>query len=106
MRRLSGLLLILLFTLPVAGGAWEVKQAEDKDGFQYEYIPGDPFSTRTYTLENGLKVFLSRNTIEPRITSLISVRAGGADDPDASTGLAHYFEHMMFKGNAVLASLD
>ena len=106
MRKLSGLLLFLLFTLPILSGAWEVKEAEDKDGFAYEYIPGDPFSSRTYTLENGLKVFLSRNTLEPRITSLIAVRAGAADDPDSSTGLAHYFEHMMFKGNASLASLD
>ena len=76
MRRLSGLLLFLLFTLPILSGAWEVKEAEDKDGFVYEYIPDDPFSSRAYTLENGLKVFLSRNTLEPRITSLIAVRAG------------------------------
>ena len=100
------LLFFLLTALPFLCGAWETKQAVDKDGFAYEYIPDDPFSTRTYVLENGLKVFLSRNTLEPRITSLISVRAGGADDPEASTGLAHYFEHMMFKGNGVLASLD
>ena len=100
------LLFFLLTALPFLCEAWETKQAVDKDGFTYEYIPDDPFSTRTYVLENGLKVFLSRNTLEPRITSLISVRAGGADDPDASTGLAHYFEHMMFKGNGVLASLD
>jgi predicted Zn-dependent peptidase len=100
------LLFFLLAALPFLCGAWETKQAVDKDGFPYEYIPDDPFSTRTYVLENGLKVFLSRNTVEPRITSLISVRAGGADDPDASTGLAHYFEHMMFKGNGTLASLD
>lgn len=100
------LLFFLLTALPFLCEAWETKQAVDKDGFTYEYIPDDPFSTRTYVLENGLKVFLSRNTIEPRITSLISVRAGGADDPEASTGLAHYFEHMMFKGNGTLASLD
>ena len=100
------LLFFLLTALPFLCGAWETEQAVDKDGFAYEYIPDDPFSTRTYVLENGLKVFLSRNTLEPRITSLISVRAGGADDPEASTGLAHYFEHMMFKGNGVLASLD
>jgi len=100
------LLFFLLTALPFLCGAWETKQAVDKDGFAYEYIPDDPFSTRSYVLENGLKVFLSRNTLEPRITSLISVRTGGADDPEASTGLAHYFEHMMFKGNGVLASLD
>lgn len=100
------LLFFLLTALPYLCEAWETKQTVDKDGFTYEYIPDDPFSTRSYVLENGLKVFLSRNTVEPRITSLISVRAGGADDPDASTGLAHYFEHMMFKGNGTLASLD
>ena len=108
MRRsfICRLLFFLLTALPFLCGAWETKQAVDEDGFTYEYIPDDPFSTRTYVLENGMKVFLSRNTIEPRITSLISVRTGGADDPEASTGLAHYFEHMMFKGNGVLASLD
>ena len=100
------LLFFLLTALPFLCEAWEIKQATDKDGFTYEYIPDDPFSSRTYVLENGLKVFLSRNPLEPRITSLISVRVGGADDPEASTGLAHYFEHMMFKGNGVLASLD
>ena len=105
-KSLCCLLFFLLTALPILCGAWETKQAVDDDGFTYEYIPDDPFSTRSYVLENGLKVFLSRNTIEPRITSLISVRAGGADDPDASTGLAHYFEHMMFKGNGTLASLD
>ena len=105
-KRFCCLLFFLLTALPLLCGAWETKQAVDKDGFAYEYIPDDPFSTRTYVLDNGLKVFLSRNTVEPRITSLISVRAGGADDPEASTGLAHYFEHMMFKGNGVLASLD
>ena len=105
-KAICGLLFFLLTALPFLCGAWETKQAVDKDGFTYEYIPDDPFSTRTYVLENGLKVFLSRNTLEPRITSLISVRTGGADDPEASTGLAHYFEHMMFKGNGVLASLD
>ena len=83
------LLFFLLTALPFLCEAWETKQAVDKDGFAYEYIPDDPFSSRTYVLENGLKVFLSRNTLEPRITSLISVRVGGADDPEASTGLAH-----------------
>ncbi len=86
--------------------AWETKQGTDRDGFQYEYIPNDPFASRVYTLENGLKVYLSPNHVQPRIQSLIAVRAGGADDPAESTGLAHYFEHMMFKGNSQIASLD
>lgn len=86
--------------------AWESKQATDTDGFPYEYIPDDPFEARIYTLENGLKIYLSQNREQPRILSLIAVRAGSADDPTASTGLAHYFEHMMFKGNSHIATLD
>ena len=48
------LLFFLLTALPFLCEAWETKQAVDKDGFTYEYIPDDPFSTRTYVLENGL----------------------------------------------------
>jgi predicted Zn-dependent peptidase len=53
---------------------------------------------RIYTLTNGLKVYLSPNQDEPRVSCLIGVRAGSTSDPKETTGLAHYFEHMMFKG--------
>lgn len=66
--------------------------------FEYQTVPNDPTKTRIYTLENGLKVFLAVNKGEPRIQTYIGVRAGAKDDPSTTTGLAHYFEHMMFKG--------
>ena len=53
---------------------------------------------RIYTLENGLKVYLSVNKDKPRIQTYIAVRVGGKNDPAETTGLAHYFEHLMFKG--------
>ncbi|MCF8229414.1 MAG: insulinase family protein, partial [Bacteroidales bacterium] len=53
---------------------------------------------RIYELDNGLKVYLSQNQDEPRIQTFIAVRAGSTYDPAETTGLAHYFEHMMFKG--------
>ena len=59
---------------------------------------GDPTKTRMYKLENGLTVYLSRNELEPRIQTLIAVRTGSKNDPKTSTGLAHYLEHMLFKG--------
>ncbi len=67
----------------------------------YVSIPGDITETRVYTLENGLTVYLSRNPVEPRIQTRIAVRAGSRNDPAHATGLAHYLEHMLFKGTDV-----
>ena len=66
--------------------------------YSYEKVSGDPLGTRIYTLDNGLKVYLSVNKEQPRIQTIISVRVGGKNDPAETTGLAHYFEHLMFKG--------
>ncbi|HIZ85160.1 MAG TPA: insulinase family protein [Candidatus Coprenecus stercoravium] len=67
-------------------------------GPKYETVPGDPTGTRIYTLDNGLKVYMSVNKDEPRINAQIAVRVGSKNDPHETTGLAHYFEHLMFKG--------
>ena len=67
-------------------------------GTSYETVPGDPLNTRIYTLDNGLKVYMTVNKDEPRIQTYIAVRVGGKNDPAETTGLAHYFEHLMFKG--------
>ena len=64
----------------------------------YESVQGDPMHTRIYTLDNGLKVFLSVNKEKPRITAHIAVNTGSRNDPAETTGLAHYLEHLMFKG--------
>ena len=66
--------------------------------YPYESVKGDPLKARIYTLENGLKVYLSVNKDRPRIQAYIGVRVGGKNDPAETTGLAHYFEHLMFKG--------
>lgn len=66
--------------------------------YTYESVPNDPLNTRIYTLENGLKVYMSVNKETPRIQTYIAVRVGGKNDPAETTGLAHYFEHLMFKG--------
>ncbi len=66
--------------------------------YTYETVPGDPLQTKMYTLPNGLKLFMSVNKDQPRIQTYIAVRVGGKNDPAETTGLAHYFEHLMFKG--------
>ncbi len=66
--------------------------------YHYETVPNDPLKARIYTLPNGLKVYMTVNKETPRIQTYIAVRVGGKNDPAETTGLAHYFEHLMFKG--------
>jgi len=72
----------------------------------YESVGGDPLKARIYTLDNGLKVYLTVNKDEPRIQTYIAVRSGGKNDPADNTGLAHYLEHMMFKGTEQFGTQD
>jgi zinc protease len=66
----------------------------------------DPINALSHTLQNGLKLFMSLNDTEPRIYTHVAVRAGSKQDPSDTTGLAHYLEHMMFKGTSRIGSLD
>jgi predicted Zn-dependent peptidase len=80
------------------------KSADGK--YSYSYWTGDPTAARIYTLSNGLTVYLSVNTSEPAIMTFIAVRAGSKHDPSDATGLAHYLEHMLFKGTDRYGSTD
>lgn len=74
--------------------------------YQYKTYPNDPLNIREYTLDNGLKVFMSVNNEAPKVQTYIAVRAGSKNDPHETTGLAHYLEHMMFKGTERLGTTD
>ena len=75
-------------------------------GRRYEQVDGDPLHARIYTLDNGLKVYMSVNREVPRVQARIAVRVGGKNDPAETTGLAHYFEHLMFKGTQQVGTSD
>ena len=79
--------------------------AQAKD-YSYETVPGDLTKTRIYTLDNGLKIYLSVNKEKPRIQTYIAVRTGSKNDPAETTGLAHYLEHLMFKGSQQFGTID
>ena len=83
-----------------------VKKQMNKIENNYETAANDPLKARVYTLENGLKVYLSSYDDAPRVQTNIAVRAGSKNDPADATGLAHYLEHMLFKGTDVYGSLD
>ncbi|RYU79327.1 insulinase family protein [Hymenobacter persicinus] len=72
--------------------------------YKYETVAGDPLKARIYTLDNGLTVYLSDYKDAPRIQTYLAVRAGSKNDPASATGLAHYLEHMVFKGTSRLGT--
>ena len=74
--------------------------------YEYTTVEGDPLDTKMYTLPNGLKIFMTVNRDKPRIQTYIAVRVGGKNDPAETTGLAHYFEHLMFKGTEQFGTSD
>lgn len=73
---------------------------------RFETVPNDPLGTKIYTLDNGMKVFMSVNKEQPRIQTYIAVKVGSKNDPSETTGLAHYFEHLMFKGTEHFGTSD
>lgn len=107
MKTIQAFCLILLVSVVAckneSGG--KLKTAES-NGYSYEYMENDPLNVRIYTLKNGLKVYLSKYGASPRIQTNIAVKAGGKNDPANNTGLAHYLEHIMFKGTADFGILN
>lgn len=105
MKKLLYLVIVIATFGCTTDQPFQTKTATE-DGYTYEYVTGDPMKTRIYTLENGLKIYLSDYENAPRVQVFIPVKAGGKNDPANNTGLAHYLEHMMFKGTDKLGTLD
>jgi len=108
-RRCIGILLLALLAAPLLRSqpAPAAETHRSPDGrYTYSVIPGDPMRARIYTLSNGLTVMLSVNALEPRIQTLIATKAGSKNDPADHTGLAHYLEHMLFKGTDRFGTRD
>lgn len=106
--RIGLLLFVVAFTSSVCGvqaQSYEWKTATS-NGYTYKYVTNDPIKARFYTLKNGLTVILSENHKEPRIAVNIAVRAGSNTDPKNHTGLAHYLEHMLFKGTDKFGTMN
>jgi len=103
---LFSLVLVIALLFSCSSEKYKTKTDTDKNGYQYEYVTNDPIDARIYTLKNGLKIYLTINKDKPRFQALIAVRAGSKYDPPATTGLAHYCEHMMFKGSSKIGTID
>ena len=56
------------------------------------------FNPKTFTLANGMQVVLIENRRIPAVIHMVWYKAGAADEPWGQSGVAHYLEHLMFKG--------
>ena len=59
---------------------------------------------KTFTLSNGMEVWINEDHSLPKAYGAVVVKAGARDCPE--TGIAHYFEHIMFKGTEKIGTLD
>lgn len=98
--------LILIFFSTILVSCGNKSDVEPDQSKTYTTFENDPLQLKIYTLENGLKVYMSINDREPRIQTSIAVKTGSKNDPPTATGLAHYLEHMVFKGTSKIGSLN
>jgi zinc protease len=64
------------------------------------------FNPQTLTLANGLQVIVVENHRAPVVLHMLWYKVGAADEPAEHAGLAHFFEHMMFKGTNAEPDMD
>ncbi|MBN2546769.1 MAG: insulinase family protein [Spirochaetes bacterium] len=72
-------------------------QAEENSGL---------LKVKKYILDNGLTVYLNEDHTASKVYGAVVVKAGSKHDPEDCTGMAHFLEHMIFKGTQELGTID
>ena len=70
----------------------------------YSQNPKNSLNVKEYTLSNGLTVWLNEDKSQPKVIGSVIVKAGAKHSPN--TGIAHYFEHIMFKGTDKIGTIN
>ena len=65
-----------------------------------------PLDVEIYTLENGLTVMLNEDRNETSVFGAVVIDGGGKRDPSDATGIAHYLEHVLFKGTSKMGTTN
>jgi zinc protease len=97
-RRRTFALLVVLLALaaaPLPPAAAQQAATPDSVGLAGATLR---FGAEGFTLENGLQVVVIPNHRAPAITQMVWYKVGGADEPRGKSGIAHFLEHLMFRG--------
>lgn len=65
-------------------------------------VQANVFHPQSFTLKNGMQVVLIENTRVPVVKHMVWYKVGSADEPAGKSGIAHFFEHLMFKGTPTI----
>lgn len=98
MRMLRWVVLGLLVAGLVALAAWKLGWVRADDLTEMVSSTSPALAFESFTLSNGMEVVLIPNDRVPAVSHMLWLRLGAADDPPGKSGLAHYHEHLMFKG--------
>lgn len=91
---------ILLFAMVLACVFCLEQTVHAKDSKQNSSTHSKVFNAQSHTLDNGLQVIVIENHRAPVVTHMIWYRVGAADEPPGKSGIAHFLEHLLFKGHS------
>lgn len=74
--------------------------------FSQDLTKANPLKVTKYVLDNGLTVLLNEDHSKPLVFGGVVTKAGSKNDPSDHTGIAHYLEHMLFKGTDEMGTTD
>ena len=96
---------ITLLLVIIGGGLYFFvpKYADNPNILPSIKAPEKVFNAKSYTLDNGLRVIVVENHIAPVVTHMVWYGVGAADETAGKSGIAHFLEHLMFKGSEGLA---
>lgn len=89
---------ILMVTSSQSLAAKKIRSPQTSASTKPKFSGEKFYNVKTFTLDNGLDVYLVENHRTPVAGITVIYRVGSADDPRGKSGLAHFVEHMMFKG--------
>jgi len=78
-------------------------QTADRPGADAAELAGNPPEVASYTLHNGMQIVVIPDNRAPVVTHMVWYKVGAADEPPGQSGIAHFLEHLMFKGTEKLA---
>jgi predicted Zn-dependent peptidase len=81
-------------------------QADTQSSSIQPYLDGVIKRVTEFTLDNGLKFIVLENHDAPVVSFVTYADVGGVDEPDGQTGVAHFLEHMAFKGTQTIGTID
>lgn len=106
MKKLLGLAILIQLNFAFAQNRISSYSDTKSENWTMRKFNNDPLNTRHYTFKNGLTLITSENHATPRVYTMVAVKTGSKNDPATNTGLAHYLEHMLFKGTDKYGTLD